>query len=171
MHTRKPPRPPQPPPFAAALRINRRVWSLDHPDRYMLIGKAKGCHIRLYGSYISHVHAALEHRSDGARVLINKSELGHTFVDGELVTTPRPLRLGHVIVVGTTQMIATDSSGWFPINSVAGITDLFTKAIDLCGGQRAAERWLGCDHSTIRRRIERSSARRQHRGHDVPTDA
>ena len=74
------------------------------------------------------------------------------------------VRVGQVIVLGMSPIVATDETGWFPINNVAGITDLYRKAIELCGGQRAAERWLHRDHSAIRRRIERSENRRQNRG-------
>ena len=128
-----------------------------------MLGRGGCCHIQLDGSYVSRVHAVLE-LHDGARLLTNRSELGYTFLDGELVTEPTRLRVGELLVLGTSTVVATDASGWFPINNVVGVTDLYRKAIELCGGHRAAERWLGCDHSSIRRRLHRSQRRRKTRG-------
>lgn len=164
MDTRRPPRIPQPQPYAGGIYVQKRTYLFQElPDRLLLLGRAARCHIRVQSSYVSHVHAVLERR-DGATFLINKSELGYTFVDGAQVEEPTPLRVGNLIVLGASQLVATNDNGWFPINNVAGITDLCRKAVELCGGQRAAERWLDCDHSTIRRRIHRSEGRRTNRG-------
>lgn len=165
METRRPPELPQPRPFASGLHVRKRFYAFrDYPDRFIMLGRGTRCHIRVDGCYVSRVHAALKLGDNGARFLINRSEMGYTFIDGHPIVEATPLRVGQVIVLGMSPIVATDETGWFPINNVAGITDLCRKAIELCGGQRAAEKWLHRDHSAIRRRIERSENRRQNRG-------
>jgi hypothetical protein len=141
---------------AAGLYHKKKTYMFrDYPERYIMIGRGSRCHIRSDSRYVSNVHAMLEIAGD-ARRLMNKSSLGYTFVDGLRVEQSMVLWVGNVIVLGNCKFMAVDDQGRFPI-SCYGITDMCCKAADICGTLRAAGRYLGKDHSYVKRRLEKAA--------------
>ncbi len=101
------PRPAERPPSAVVVRRadGRRLGSrrLTAPIR---VGRSEGCDLRLEDAYVSQVHARL-FPQDGVWFVEDLGSTNGTFLNGERVSAPRPLRAGDQVRVGTTVLELT----------------------------------------------------------------
>lgn len=69
-----------------------------------IVGRDGSAHVRIVSGSVSRQHAAIIVEGDSARIVDLDSKNG-TFVDGERVAEPRPLRDGMTLRFGTMEMV------------------------------------------------------------------
>lgn len=124
----------------------KRLWS---------VGRGVHCDLRLRDTYVSHVHAIVQRRKDGAAILSDHDSTNGVYVDDRRLDEPVVLTVGMHIRIGESLFIAVDRTGSFPI-AARSIPEFCRKAAELYGNNTVAGEHVGRSREYVRRLREQA---------------
>ncbi len=91
----------------------RQEWSLDQPE--IVIGRGEAATVRLNDRQVSRLHARIR-RTNGEYIIEDLGSKNGTFVNGQLLTNPRPLQDGDEVQIALSlRLLFVDSEATAPV--------------------------------------------------------
>ncbi|MDH5642318.1 MAG: FHA domain-containing protein [Nitrospira sp.] len=132
---------------------------LDHPKRYVAIGRSRRCDIKLTDPATSLCHCVITREPDGTCSIEDTESLNGIIINDVRATGKNTLAPGMWLYVGHTELIAVGVDGLVPIVARTN-TSFLSRALLYYGSARKAAERVKKSPATIGRAARRDRARK-----------